>query len=81
MALSVPCEFCGPRGVEEFMYGDIPQVPADLTDPDRADLDRVFMRSNPEGAADEGWFHVYGCRRWTYLRRHRTSDQWLPIDL
>lgn len=77
MALHLPCSHCGPRSVEEFVYGEVPQVPDHLNDPAARDLDRVYMRSNPTGPAREGWFHAYGCRRWTYLTRDRTSDEWV----
>lgn len=77
MSLLVPCSHCGPRSVEEFLYGEVPRVPDTITDPDARDIDRVFMRSNPEGSAPEAWFHVYGCRRWSYLSRDRTTDEWV----
>ncbi|HEX7100656.1 MAG TPA: sarcosine oxidase subunit delta [Acidimicrobiia bacterium] len=77
MALFVPCENCGSRPVEEFVYGEIPQVPEQITDPDSRDLDRVYMRTNPTGPAAEAWFHAFGCRRWTYLVRDRTTYEWL----
>lgn len=76
MALMVPCAHCGSRSVEEFLYGEVPRVPEAITDPDARDVDRVFMRSNPAGPAEEAWFHAFGCRRWTYLTRDRTTDQW-----
>lgn len=77
MATHVPCRHCGPRSVEEFLFGEIPHVPETVADPDARDVDRVFMRANPEGAAEEAWFHVYGCRRWSYLTRDRTTGEWL----
>lgn len=77
MALHVPCRNCGPRPVEEFLYGEVVEVPDSVTDPDARDVHRVYMRSNPAGTAREAWFHVYGCRRWTYLTRHRTTDEWI----
>ena len=76
MTRFVPCRNCGRRPVEEFMYGEIPQVPDSLTEADARDLDRVYMRSNPTGEAPEGWFHSAGCRRWSYLRRDRTTGEW-----
>lgn len=76
MTRFIPCQNCGARPVEEFLYGEIPQVPDTLTDPAQRDLDRVFMRSNPTDEAREAWFHASGCRRWSYLRRHRTSGEW-----
>lgn len=77
MGLMVPCPHCGPRSVEEFVYGEMPEVPDSITDPGARDVDRVYMRSNPAGPAREGWFHDFGCRRWSYLTRHRTTDEWL----
>lgn len=76
MALQVPCSFCGLRSVEEFLYGEVPEVPATITDPAARDVDRVFMRTNAAGPGPEAWFHVFGCRRWTYLTRDRTTDRW-----
>ena len=77
MALQIPCVFCGLRSVEEFGYGEIPDVPDSLTDPAARDVDRVFMKSNPDGPAKEAWFHAFGCRRWSYLTRDRSNDTWL----
>lgn len=77
MALLIPCQHCGPRSVEEFMYAEVPQVPEGITEPDARDVDRVFMKANPDGPAPEAWFHVFGCRRWSYLTRDRATDTWL----
>jgi sarcosine oxidase, subunit delta len=77
MALAVPCDFCGLRSVEEFMYADIPEVPDSVTDPTGRDVDRVFMKSNRNGPTREAWFHTFGCRRWSYLTRDRATNTWL----
>jgi heterotetrameric sarcosine oxidase delta subunit len=61
--------------VEEFIYGEIPTVPEALTDADAIDLDRAFMRTNPEGVQIERWFHVFGCRRWLTLQRDTRTDE------
>jgi heterotetrameric sarcosine oxidase delta subunit len=50
-------------------------VPATITDPDARDLDRAFMRKNPEGPTVERWFHTYGCRRWLTLHRDTRTDE------
>jgi heterotetrameric sarcosine oxidase delta subunit len=71
----IPCPHCGERAIEEFVHGEIPTPPDALTDPDARDVDRAFMRTNPEGPVVERWFHAYGCRRWLTLRRDtRTND-------
>jgi sarcosine oxidase, subunit delta len=77
MTLTIPCSFCGLRSVEEFLYGEIPEVPDSITEPDARDVDRVYMKSNRNGPSPEAWFHVFGCRRWTYLTRDRSNDTWL----
>lgn len=75
MSLQIPCPHCGLRPVQEFIYGEIPVVPESITDPDERDLDRAFMRANPEGVQTEAWFHSYGCRRWVRLRRDTRTDK------
>ena len=60
--------------MQEFVYGEIPVVPDSISDPDARDLDRAFMRSNPEGVQTEAWSHVFGCRRWVRLRRDTRAD-------
>ena len=75
MSLIIPCPHCGARPVQEFVYGEIPVVPDDLTDPDARDVDRAFMRANPEGPTVERWFHAYGCRRWLTLERDTHNDE------
>ena len=40
MSLQIPCRFCGERPVEEFYFGEIPQVPEQVTDPVDRDLAR-----------------------------------------
>ena len=74
MSIRIPCPHCGERPVQEFVYGEIPVVPDTITDPDARDLDRAFMRANPEGVQEEAWFHVYGCRRWLRLSRDTRTD-------
>lgn len=73
MAVLIPCDHCGERPVEEFMYGEIPEVPETITDPDARDVDRVYMRANPDGLSREAWFHTMGCRRWTTIVRDRSG--------
>lgn len=66
------CPTCGHRGMEEFRYGEIPVVPDEIVDLDARDVDRVWMRANPEGRVVERWYHEAGCRRWlTHTRDTR----------
>jgi heterotetrameric sarcosine oxidase delta subunit len=75
MSLVINCPVCGARPIEEFVYGEIPTVPASITDPAAIDVDRGFMRTNVEGAQAERWFHLYGCRRWFTIRRDTRTDE------
>jgi len=70
MAMRITCPNCGPRSVEEWVYAEIPIVPASITDPDDRDVDRAFFHDNTAGEVTESWFHLYGCRRWVTLTRH-----------
>jgi len=73
--LRIRCPHCGVRAVEEFVYGEIPDVPDTVADEDARDLDRAFMHTNAEGLVTERWFHAFGCRRWlTIARDTRTND-------
>lgn len=75
MSLRLTCPTCGVRPLEEFLYGgELPVVPDAITEPDARDVDRAWMRGNPEGACTERWFHAHGCRRWLTLVRDTRTD-------
>ena len=74
MVLRLACPHCGSRPVEEWIYGESPDPPDLLTDPEDRDVDRGFMIGNPEGAKQERWFHAGGCRRWHTVGRDTTLD-------
>ena len=80
MSIRISCPNCGPRAVEEWVYGEVFSVPDEIADPDERDIDRGFMHNNPEGPVREAWFHLYGCRRWIYLSRDTTTDRILGIE-
>ena len=75
MSIQISCPHCGPRPIEEFLFGEIPVTPGSLTDPRDRDLDRGFMHQNPEGPTVERWFHLYGCRRWCTVERDTRTDE------
>ena len=79
MSIQISCPTCGRRPIEEFVYGEIPVVPESIVDADARDLDRAFMRANPEGPQVERWFHLYGCRRWLTVQRDTRTDQVLAV--
>jgi heterotetrameric sarcosine oxidase delta subunit len=80
MSIQIVCPTCGQRPIEEFVYGEIPTTPDEITDVDARDLDRAFMRANPEGPQTERWFHVFGCRRWVTVRRDTRTDVVLSTE-
>ena len=49
MVLRLDCPHCGPRPVGEWVYGEVPDPPDELTDADERDVDRGFMIGNTEG--------------------------------
>jgi heterotetrameric sarcosine oxidase delta subunit len=75
MSIRIPCSHCGPRPVEEYVYGEILEVPDSIVDADARDLDRGFFHNNPEGPVREAWFHLYGCRRWITIERDTRTDE------
>ncbi|WP_420612578.1 sarcosine oxidase subunit delta [Candidatus Spongiisocius sp.] len=74
MVLRLACPHCGPRPVEEWVYGEVPDPPDYLTGADERDVDRGFMMGNTEGVKVERWFHSGGCRRWQTITRDTTLD-------
>lgn len=67
--MHLKCPTCGTRSIEEFKYGEIPTVPDEIVDADARDIDRGWMRTNPEGNTTERWYHEFGCRRWFTITR------------
>ncbi len=75
MSLRLTCPNCGVRPLEEFLHGEIPQVPSSVEGAEARDLDRAFMADNTEGIVTERWFHAFGCRRWMTVQRDTRTDQ------
>lgn len=77
MSIKIPCKICGERPIEEFVYGEVPEVPdrVKAAGAEAVEFDMGYMRKNTEGVQVEAWFHAYGCRRWTYIRRDTVNDR------
>ena len=75
MSIRLHCPNCGDPPIEEFLYGEIPNVPDSITDPGERNLDRGFMHDNLEGPVVERWFHASGCRRWAIITRDTRTDE------
>ena len=82
MSIKIPCVNCGPRPVEEFVYGEVPTVPDEIKaqGEEAYEFDFGYMRNNAQGVQREAWFHVYGCRRWTYVHRDTIRDVLVQPD-
>ncbi len=80
MNITLTCPHCGPRPIQEYLYGEVPETPDSISDPNAIDLDRAFMRKNTEGPQVERWFHVYGCRRWITVKRDTRTDEILSVE-
>lgn len=74
MSLRITCPTCGTRAMEEWVHGEMFDLPDTLTDDER-DIDRGFFHNNTEGVISEAWFHLYGCRRWIVVQRDTRTDQ------
>lgn len=76
MSILIPCKICGPRPIEEFVYGEVPEVPDEIKaqGEEAYEFDFGFMRKNTEGVQREAWFCAYGCRRWVYIERDTVTD-------
>ena len=71
--MRIPCPFCGPRMLEEFVYlGDaaLMRRPAE-----GATCDYVFLRDNPSGRHRELWRHEGGCGAWLVVERDVTTHE------
>ena len=69
----IPCPYCGPRNVTEFVYGGDAnsRLPAGADATSHAAWsDSVYLRDNPRGPHVELWQHGAGCRRWIQVRRN-----------
>jgi heterotetrameric sarcosine oxidase delta subunit len=73
MTIEVPCPTCGWRPATEFVWGGELR-PLEADDPE-TDFARVFLPRNGEGVQEERWFHAAGCRRWTTVRRHTSTNE------
>ena len=69
------CPWCGYRNVSEFAYGG-----ELVTRPDPATTTRdewrtyLYLRDNPAGLLEEGWYHRAGCRQYFHAVRDTTDN-------
>ena len=69
------CPWCGYRNVTEFAYlGELLERPDPGTTTPEEWRDYLYLRSNPAGRLEEGWFHRAGCRRYFEAVRNTTDN-------
>ncbi|MDD2877486.1 MAG: sarcosine oxidase subunit delta [Acidiphilium sp.] len=80
--MRIACPYCGPRGLEEFLYHGDASVrrPEDGgAVPDQAWTDYVYLRENANGPHRELWYHHAGCHAWLVVTRDLRSHDILGV--
>jgi len=68
--MRIPCPYCGPRDVQEFVYrGDASPARPGSDQGEQVFADYLYLRDNPAGAIREHWYHAQGCRNWLIVER------------
>ena len=69
----ITCPHCGPRAQAEFTYErTVDSVVRPDAEPAQA-METLFARANPRGLDEELWRHIFGCRAWLVMTRHRVT--------
>ncbi len=69
------CPFCGPRGIEEFVFHKtLPNVPGGM-------YELTYLRRDEPLHSEEHWQHRYGCRAWLYVRRNPSTAEVIEVRL
>ena len=81
MSFLLPCPNCGPRDVNEFVYGgELTQRPQHA--PSLEELTAyVYGRRNVAGRQREWWFHRFGCELWFQAERDTRTNEVLAVEL
>jgi heterotetrameric sarcosine oxidase delta subunit len=78
--LLIDCPHCCQREQVEFAYErTLDSVVTPDMVPEEA-VRRLYARANPRGVDDELWRHVYGCRQWLTMRRHRRTHEIVAVE-
>ena len=71
----LPCPWCGYRNVSEFAYGgELVSRPDPATTTAEEWRAYLYLRNNPAGLLEEGWYHRAGCRRYFEAVRDTTDN-------
>lgn len=73
--MHLPCPWCGYRNVSEFAYeGELVERPDPATTTPEEWRSYLYLRANPAGRLEEGWYHRAGCRRFFVAVRDTTDN-------
>jgi heterotetrameric sarcosine oxidase delta subunit len=73
--MHLACPWCGYRNVSEFAYlGELLERPDPATTTPEEWRSYLYLRSNPAGRLEEGWYHRAGCRRYFEAVRDTTDN-------
>ncbi len=72
----LPCPWCGPRNVAEFVHHGEPESRPDVASVEPTDWrGYLYLEHNVLGWVTERWFHRAGCRRFFLLERHTMTNE------
>jgi sarcosine oxidase subunit delta len=73
--MHLACPWCGYRNVSEFGYlGELRERPDPATTTPEEWRAYLYLRRNPAGRHDEGWYHRAGCRKYFEAVRDTTDN-------
>ena len=73
--MHLACPWCGYRNVGEFGYlGELRERPDPSTTSPEEWRAYLYLRRNPAGRLEEGWYHRAGCRRYFEAVRDTTDN-------
>ena len=79
--LLIPCPWCGLRSEAEFSFGGasvkFPTLDSDSQASAKTWHAAVHLRRNPEGNAQELWFHQSGCEHWFEVTRNTQTHEFV----
>lgn len=73
--MHLACPWCGYRNVSEFRYmGELLDRPDPASTTPEEWRAYLYLRRNPAGRLEEGWYHRAGCRRYFEAVRDTTDN-------
>jgi methylglutamate dehydrogenase subunit B len=72
----LPCPFCGPRELREFIFHKTLPAAASADE-----FERTYLRVADPQSSVEHWQHVNGCRAWLLVQRNPSTGAVLAVQL